>query len=179
MNKPLIVLLSISFFFTFANYASSAPIYKCKDSKGKILYSESPCPSKYVGNEIGVSDNVTEASGLRQHLQAQEIYSSPQITNPNTVITNSQNNANLMSDHDRKNRIQQTNVDSKSSSASEEKKYDAQYEHDILNGQSANQLSQDDEVKRKNFKVDLDSADQNKRQNAANQLRNIYQKYRN
>lgn len=155
-----------------------AEIYKCKGPNGKIIYSESPC--KGMSSErMDILDNAIDSSTLRREIDnshnsaATQSYSSASQQITTTAIQNVQ----VMSDKDKQNRIRDNIVAYRSDAASPEKKEDAQYENTALNKAIVNELSYEDNLMRRNLKVDLNNADQTKRYNAMYKLRAIYSKY--
>ena len=45
---------------------ANAQVYRCKSPDGKTSYSSSPCPEKYVGGSVKLTDNTLETRALRE-----------------------------------------------------------------------------------------------------------------
>jgi len=158
-----------------------AEIYKCKTSKGKIIYSESPCDGM-TSQRMDVIDNSLDSSSLRREAKNSSttvVTNSSVSGNQETTITRTTtaSTAQPMSEQDKQNRIRENQVVSRSLTATDEKKNDAMYENTRLNKTVVNALDHEDNVERSNLKVDLDSMDQPKRSNAMNKLQSLYNKY--
>lgn len=48
--------------------SSNADVYKCKDSTGKTIFSDIPCPSNTTGGQIVVKPNTLDTSGSREQI---------------------------------------------------------------------------------------------------------------
>lgn len=168
MHKPLYLVI-VSLFFNCN--AVHADVYKCKSSSGKIIYSESPCEGMPV-EKMEILDNSIDSSRLRREANSFRANGSIVSESAKPVSTTE-----LMSDFDRKKRIEENIVTSKSVSAFSERKNDALYENGRLSRARVKALSYEDSKKRANLKVDLGSLDYRKRQEAAAKLITLYQNY--
>lgn len=170
---PLKFILFIAIFL-FPQLALSQ-IYKCKNTKGKIIYSEATCPSGTKGAELYLEPNIIDNSALRRQIATQKMYREP--TSQAGTMNNSDSSDGLMSEYEKQIRLRELQIDMKNDQASSERKADARNEHSyLLRGQIKN-LSYDNELKRRNLKVDLESYDKLKRMNALSLLASIYIAY--
>ncbi|HSI37891.1 MAG TPA: DUF4124 domain-containing protein, partial [Methylotenera sp.] len=92
-----------------------AEIYKCKNSSGRIVYSESKCPSNTIGNPIVIVPNVIDSAELRRQIASNR--------NETQIISTSipDNKPEVMSSYKREIRIRELNVSASDESASREK----------------------------------------------------------
>ena len=161
----------------FYHQSIHAQVYKCKNSAGKITYSESTCPKNMSGGEIIIEPNVIDSTYIRGKIESQKI----QKTNSSviTVTTETFNNstAHYMSDYDLDIRLKQLKVQMSDQSAFSEKISDAKNEYAQLESGHPKSLSHDLKQKRKNLKVDLTHPEQTKRQAALSGLTTIYFNY--
>lgn len=115
--------------------------------------------------KMEILDNTVDSSRLRR-----EAHSFTANRSKFSKSTESIGVATFMSDFDRKKRIEENIVTSKSVSAFSERKNDALYENGRLSRARVKALSYEDSKKRANLKVDLGSLDYRKRQQAAAKL---------
>lgn len=166
----LIIILSVLPQIAFSQ------IFKCKNSNGKVIYSEESCPKGTIGSEIYLESNTIDSSALRKNINAQKTTSN--ITpSQNTTSTNSASSDNLMSEHDKQNRLWALLLDMKNGSAYYEKQADAKNEHACLLNKTVYNLSYENELNRSNLKIDLGSINSSTRSIALQQLSAIYFKY--
>lgn len=151
-------------------------IYKCKNTNGEITYSEKLCPSGTIGAPLYLEPNTIESSELRRQIATQKKYETTPSLQTKTTI-NSESSDTLMSEDEKKIRLRGLLIDMNDEKASYEKKADARNEHGYLFRNQALNLSYDDELKRRNLKVDLGSHDKSKRLNALRLLSAIYVNY--
>lgn len=180
MRLSLLACLMLSFVGSLPQTVF-AEIYKCKTSKGKVIYSESPCEGM-TSQRMDMIDNSLDSSGLRREVRnskATAVTNSSVSGNQETTITGTTTTlaAQTMSEYDKHNRIRENIVTSRSIVATSEKKSDALNENEILNKTVVNDLGYEDNVKRRNLKVDLNSIDRPKRYRAMSQLSSLYSKY--
>ncbi|MDI1308111.1 MAG: hypothetical protein PSV17_01585 [Methylotenera sp.] len=151
-------------------------IYKCVNSQNKIIYSEAPCSSSMKGGEVIVEPNVIDNSGLRRQITTQKI-TQKNVTTQNSNEVNSESIASRMSAYEKEIRFRELNIDMHNQQSAAERRWDAENEHRYLTNSRGNSLSYGDELKRRNLKVDLDSYDRSKRNEALHLLTEIYAKY--
>ena len=145
----------------------AAEIYKCKTSKGKVIYNEVPCEDK-PSQTVDISDNTMDGAKLQQEFKSSR--NQPSGNQPSSTTS-------LMSVHDKEILIRGNVVSSKSTTAYSEKISDALNENAYLNRVSVRSMSFDNALLRKNLKVDLDSQDQTKRIKAMSSLNALYGLY--
>lgn len=150
-------------------------IYKCENSNSKITYSEEPCPSGTKGESIYLEPNTIESSELRRQIEAQEIYAPTSYQAKTT--RNAESPDNLMFKYNKKNRVRALQIDINTNNSYYEKIADAKNELSYLRKNPVYSLSIDDELKRRNLKVDLQSPNDLKRSNALHLLFALYVKY--
>jgi hypothetical protein len=154
-----------------------AGVYKCKSASGKTIYSESECPSGTSGSQINLDPNIIDSSSMRNKISEQKTYSA----NTNYQFAASASNrstGNLMTTHDKQIRLRELSIDMKNDRAFSEKRADAKNEYAYLSGAAVHTLSYENELMRRNLKIDLDSPDVSKRSNAFQELISIYNRYR-
>lgn len=168
----LIKIMLVTVFISQANLAI-AQVYKCKNSKGKITYSESVCPSNAVGNELIMDPNIIDSSESRRQVQAQKDY---QIKSLNKVVgTNADASyVDFMSSYLKENRKRELSIDMSDDTSYYEKRADAKNEFQYMNKDNVKYLPQEIELKRRNLKVDLGSAERSKRSEALSSLSSLY-----
>ena len=149
-----------------------AEIYKCKNSSGSIVYSESKCPSNTIGNPIVIVPNVIDSAELRRQIASNR--------NETQIITTNipESNADVMSAFKKETRIRELNIDIGDTMAFGEKRADARNELSYLKVANPKELSYELELQRRNWKVVLSDFDRQKRGNALSQLALIYTNYR-
>lgn len=152
---------------------ANGQIYKCKNVKGKITYSESECPSNTKGNVLMVEPNVIDSSDLRRQISNNR--TSVQTINTQETVTNM--SPDLMTPHQRETRIRELNVNLSDERAFEEKLADARNELGYLKRTASKSLSYELEQTRRNLKVDLNDFDRAKRRKALSALASIYANY--
>ncbi|HYN53272.1 MAG TPA: DUF4124 domain-containing protein, partial [Methylotenera sp.] len=148
----LIKIMLVTALISQSNIAL-AQVYKCKNSKGKITYSESACPSNAVGNELIIDPNILDSSESRRQVHAQKNY---QIKSSNNVVeTNTDASyVDFMSNYQKETRIRELKIDMTDETAYYEKRADAKNEFQYVSKSNVKYLSQELELKRRNFKVD-------------------------
>jgi hypothetical protein len=154
-----------------------AGVYKCKSSSGKTIYSESECPSGTSGSQINLDANIIDSSAIRNKISEKKTYS----TNTNyqsTAATSTRSAGDFMSNYDKEIRLRELSIDMKDDRAFSEKRTDAKNEYAYLSGFAVHSLSYENELKRRNLKIDLNSSDISKRSNAFRTLLTIYNKYK-
>lgn len=152
---------------------ANGQIYKCKNVKGKITYSESECPSNSKGSVLTVEPNVIDNSDLRRQISNSQ--TPTQTINTQETLTNM--SPDLMTPHQRETRIRELNVNLSDESAFEEKLADARNELGYLKRTAPKSLSYELEQNRSNLKVDLNDFDSAKRKKALSALASIYTNY--
>lgn len=162
----------------FCNTAVEAQIFKCKNTAGKITYSESTCPKNMSGGEIIIEDNVIDSSYLRGKVKSQKMQELNSSTNQTTVTRQTLNNKSIiyMNSYDIDTRLNQLKVQM-SDQTYYEKIADAENEIGKLKNRKPRSLSHDLEQKRSNLKVDLTHRDPLKRQSALSDLSDLYLNY--
>lgn len=170
----LITLLLLIAFSTVAN----AQIFKCKNSAGKITYSESACPDNMTGGEIVIEDNAIDSSYLRGKVESQKNQNLSSSTTQTSVTTKTFDNesSSYMTIYDKETRLNQLKVQM-GDQKYYEKKADAKNEIAKLKYGKTHSLSHDLEQRRKNLKVDLTHPDPLKRQTALMDLEVLYTNY--
>ena len=170
-------IIMLLFLVTF-NTAVNAQVFKCKNSAGKITYSESACPDNMTGGEIIIEDNAIDSSYLRGKVKSLKIQNLKSSTAQTSVTTKTfdNNSTNYMSSYDKDNRLNQLKVQM-SDQKYYEKKTDAKNEIAKLKNGKTHILSHDLEQKRKNLKVDLTHLDPLNRQTALSELDALYTNY--
>lgn len=170
-------IILLSFLVSF-NTIANAQIFKCKNSVGKITYSESACPKNMSGGEIIIEDNAIDSSYLRGKVESQKMLKLNSSTTQTTVTTQTFNNESTiyMNSHDIDTRLNQLKVQM-SDQTYYEKKADAKNEIGKLNNRKPRSLSHDLEQRRSNLKVDLTHRDPLKRQAALSDLSALYSNY--
>lgn len=153
-----------------------AAIYKCKTSSGKTVYSESECPSNTSGTQINLDSNVIDSSAIRNKIANEKTHSN-NVNSKSTPAINTRPSDNLMTTHDKQLRLSGLSIDMNDDRAFSEKIVDAKNEHAYLSGTAVHNLSYEDELKRRNLKIDLNSPDASKRSNAFQELLTLYKKY--
>ena len=156
-------------FFLNSQFAISQ-IYKCKDARGKVIYSEESCSLGTKGVELDVEPNVMDSSAIRRQIASKKVYK--QVPVEDQIAA-----GNLMNSYDKELRLRELNIDIKNDQATWERKADAKNEFNYLNISQVYSLSYENELKRRNLKVDLESYDKPKRANALRLLHEIYVKY--
>ncbi len=151
-------------------------VYKCKTAKGKIIYSEEPCTSGLQGGQLNLEDNVLDNSGFRKQAAIRETQQN-HGSSQSTTTDNHQSLANKMSAYDKELRLRELKMDMIDQQSSAESRTDASREYRYLDKNTVNALSYEDEIKRRNLKVDLGSYNRSKRDKAISQLTQIYTKY--
>jgi hypothetical protein len=154
-----------------------AGVYKCKSASGKTIYSESECPSGTSGSQINLEANVIDSSAIRNKISEQKTYS----TNTNyqsTAATSNRSAENLMTTYDKQTRLRELSIDMKDDRAFSEKRSDAKNEYAYLSGVAVHSLSYENELKRRDLKLDLNSSDISKRSNAFQALLALYNRYK-
>lgn len=149
---------------------TTADIYKCKNSNGKIVYSEAQCPSNTVGSRIAIVQNVIDSTDLRRQMANSK--------NQASVTTVAAEAEDFMSPYKRDTRIRELNISIKDEMATYEKREDARRELAYLENSSPKDLSYELEQQRRNWKVQLTDFDRQKRGNALSALASIYTNYR-
>lgn len=147
-------------------------IYKCKNSKGGVIYSELKCPSNTTGSQIVILPNVIDSSELRRQIVSNK--SESQIISTSTL----QNNTDVMQPFKREARIRELNISINDRGATYEKSADARNELAYLKDRNPIDLSYDLEQQRRNWKVDLTDFNIQKRTKALSALASIYTNYR-
>ena len=151
-------------------------VYKCKTAKGKVIYSEEKCASGTRGEQLDLEENVLDNSAFRNQIaikKSQQNSGSTQITNSESYLAS----ANQMSTYDKELRLRALKMDMIDQQSSIESREDARNEYRYLNKNSVKSLSYEDELMRRNLKVDLESYDLSKRGKAVGLLNQIYTKY--
>lgn len=161
-----VLLCIVSVMFCHSSFAS---IYKCKNSSGKTIYSESPCSSNYSVLDLDENQNVIESSNLRKFIRKNR-----EVNVSNEV---SQTGTDPMTPHEITTRIRALKLKINDSSSLPEEREDANTEYQFINQAQPKRLSYDLEQKRRNLKVDLTSSQQATRREAVSKLRNIYLNY--
>ncbi|MGB4811146.1 MAG: DUF4124 domain-containing protein [Methylophilaceae bacterium] len=150
-------------------------IYKCKNTQGKTTYSEFPCTSGTKGKEVNIEPNIIDNSGQRKQIAIQKSRENLVSIKNSTESNREQNN--LMTEYDKTLRIRELKMDMNNLQSSHENRVDATNEFRYLNKNQVNSLSYDDELKRSNLKVGLESTVQTNRSKAMTLLTQIYVKY--
>lgn len=153
-------------------------IFKCKTLAGKIIYSEEKCSSSTSGSEIILDPNIIDSSALRNRISRDKLNANSSNSYQTTTTETTTKSSNQhMSEHDRNTRLRALTIDMSDTKAFFEKKADARNESSILQSPNIFPLSYDDEVKRRNLKIDLDSTDSTKRSLAYGLLGDLYNAY--
>lgn len=169
--KPILFIALI-----FLPQLASSQIYKCINSNGKTTYSEESCISSIKGSELYLEPNVIESSALRDRIARENTYKTT-VTKQSITTSNSEDSNDMMSDYDKKTRLRSLQIDMASNGGTYEEKVDARNEHRYLSKNSVRNLSYDDDVSRRNLKIDLGSSDHSKRSKAMNLLNALYATY--
>ena len=90
--KWIVLLLMI-----FYHQSIYAQVYKCKNSAGKITYSESTCPKNMSGGEIIIEPNVIDSAYIRGKIESQKIQKSN--SSVTTVTSETSDTFNNISEH--------------------------------------------------------------------------------
>lgn len=167
-----VLFISLIFLPQFA----LSQIYKCKNSNGKITYSEVPCTSGTKGSELYLEPNIIDSSALRERIARDKTYKTT-VTDRSITTNNSEPSSDLMSDYDKQTRLRGLQIDMADNNGTYEKKADAKNELRYLSNSAVRNLSYDDDVLRKNLKIDLGSTEQSKRSKAMSLLAALYDKY--
>lgn len=167
MAKVFTTILMLTFVQT-----AYSQIYKCKNAKGKITYSESECPLNSKGDVLTLEPNVIDSSDLRRQITNRKNLQA-NITQDSTGTESPE----LMTPYQLETRIRELNVDLTDNIAFEEKRTDARNELGYLKRTSPKSLSYELEQKRRNTKVDLNDFDRAKRRKALTELVSIYAYY--
>lgn len=83
-----------------------------------------------------------------------------------------------MSTYDKQIRLRELSIDMKDDRAFSEKRTDAKNEYAYLSGVAVHSLSYENELKRRDLKLDLNSPDISKRSNAFQALLALYNRYK-
>lgn len=164
-------------FCIFFSQLALAGVYKCKSASGKTIYSESECPFGTSGSQINLDANIIDSSAIRNKISEKKTYS----TNTNyqsTAATSNTSAGNLMSTYDKQIRLRELSIDMKDDRAFSEKRTDAKNEYAYLSGVAVHSLSYENELKRRDLKLDLNSPDISKRSNAFQALLALYNRYK-
>ena len=164
-------------FCMFFSQLVLAGVYKCKSASGKTIYSESECPFGTSGSQINLDANIIDSSAIRNKISEKKTYS----TNANyqsTAATSTRSVENLMPAHDKEIRLRELSIDMKDDRAFSEKRTDAKNEYAYLSGVAVHSLSYENELKRRDLKIDLNNPDISKRSKAFQELLSIYHRYK-
>jgi len=172
----LIRVLLIMFCMLFSQFAL-AGVYKCKSSSGKTIYSESECPSGTSGSQINLDANIIDSSAIRNKTSEKKTYSTNTNYQP-TIATSARSSGDFMSNYDKEIRLRELSIDMKDDHIFSEKRADAKNEYAYLSGVAVHSLSYENELMRRNLKIDLNSPDISKRSNAFQKLLTLYYKYK-
>ena len=120
--------------------------------------------------------NVIDSSALRERIAREKTYKTT-ASDRSTTTSSSERSDNIMPDYDKQNRLRSLRIDMADNNGTYEKKADANNERRYLSSNPVHNLSHDDEILRRNLKIDLGSPDQSKRSSAMSLLIALYTKY--
>jgi len=126
---------------------------------------------------LDLDPNVIDSSALRNRILQEKAYSGIAGSQP-AAPGNNLVSRNIMPPHDRQRRLRELLMDMNNDAAPYEKQADARNEHAYLVSENVLSLSYESELKRRNYKVDLNSSESAKRSYAMRELSAIYREYR-
>ncbi|OAM52708.1 hypothetical protein A7981_04460 [Methylovorus sp. MM2] len=143
-------------------------IYKCK-SAGNTVYSEAPCPSGSDNEDIKIVDSASDASRFRNYINQPRQAQKSEVTSATAPE--------LMSQHAINERTNELESAIRSISSSDEN-IAASNEELAYMRKAPKRLSNEDEIKRRSYRIALDRLDDDARYKAWTALKNeIYSKY--
>lgn len=159
--------------------SAAAEVFKCKDSRGHITYSDSPCPDGSGGRvdlKEPVEDNGPRRPALPPKADAAEAPATPAAAPPAAAPAERGKSDYPLTYNDRQ-RITNLEQIERNPSAYAEQRRSATLEIANIRRGVLARMSFDDARKKDNYWADLASLDSNRRRTAQMQLANLFARY--